>query len=290
MGVKVAIIGSGNIGTDLMMKVLRTSTQLEMGAFVGIDPDSDGLARARRLGVPVTSDGIDGLVQMPGFDEIAIVFDATSAGAHARHNAVLRGHSKQIIDLTPAAIGPYLVPAVNMHELADQPNVNMVTCGGQATIPIVAAISRVAPVPLRGDRRQHREPIGRAGNAREHRRVHADHGARHREGRRRPDGQGDHRPESRRAAADHAEYRVLSGRRRGCRGDRALRRADGRRRARVRAGISPETGRAVRGGVGRAPRARRRRRVHARASKCRCSSRSRAPVTTCRSTRATSTS
>lgn len=145
MSVKVAIIGSGNIGTDLMIKVLRTSKQLEMGALVGIDPGSDGLALARRLGVPVTSDGIEGLVQMPGFDDIAIVFDATSAGAHAHHNAVLRGHSKQIVDLTPAAIGPYLVPAVNMHDLAAQPNVNLVTCGGQATIPIVAAISRVAP-------------------------------------------------------------------------------------------------------------------------------------------------
>src|ERR671913_1778084 len=147
MSVKVAIIGSGNIGTDLMIKVLRTSTQLEMGAFAGIDPDSDGLARARRLGVPVTAAGIDGLVQMPEFDDIAIVFDATSAGAHAKHNTVLRSHSKLVVDLTPAAIGPYLVPAVNMHELADQPNVNLVTCGGQATIPIVAAISRVAPVP-----------------------------------------------------------------------------------------------------------------------------------------------
>ena len=147
MSVKVAIIGSGNIGTDLMIKVLRTSSALEMAALVGIDPESDGLMRARRLGVPVTADGLDGLVQMPGFDEIAIVFDATSAGAHARHAAVLRHHSKQIVDLTPAAIGPYLVPAVNMHELADQPNVNLVTCGGQATIPIVAAITRVAPAP-----------------------------------------------------------------------------------------------------------------------------------------------
>src|SRR5688572_7803998 len=147
MSVKVAIIGTGNIGTDLMMKVLRTSKHLELGAFVGIDPDSDGLARARRLGVPVTSGGIDGLVDMPGFDDIAIVFDATSAGAHARHDAVLRSHSKPIVDLTPAAIGPYLVPAVNFHALADQPNVNLVTCGGQATIPIVAAIARVAPVP-----------------------------------------------------------------------------------------------------------------------------------------------
>ena len=147
MSVKVAIIGSGNIGTDLMIKVLRTSSALEMAALAGIDPGSDGLARARRFGVPTTADGVDGLVQMPGFDEIAIVFDATSAGAHARHNAVLRSHSRQIIDLTPAAIGPYLVPAVNMHELADQPNVNLVTCGGQATIPIVAAITRITPAP-----------------------------------------------------------------------------------------------------------------------------------------------
>ena len=147
MSVKVAIIGSGNIGTDLMIKVLRTSSRLEMAALVGIDPESDGLMRARRLGVPVTADGLDGLVQMPGFDDISIVFDATSAGAHARHAAVLAHYSKQVVDLTPAAIGPYLVPAVNMHELVDQPNVNLVTCGGQATIPIVAAITRVAPAP-----------------------------------------------------------------------------------------------------------------------------------------------
>jgi acetaldehyde dehydrogenase len=146
MSVKVAIIGSGNIGTDLMMKVLRTSDHLEMGAFVGIDPDSDGLARARRLGVPVTSDGIDGLVQMPGFDDIALVFDATSAASHPRHDSVLRSHAKQIVDLTPAAIGPYVVPAVNLDQLSEAPNVNMVTCGGQATIPMVAAVSRVTPV------------------------------------------------------------------------------------------------------------------------------------------------
>ena len=146
MSVKVAIIGSGNIGTDLMIKVLRTSAHLEMGAFAGIDPDSDGLACATRLGVPVTANGIDGLVQMPGFDEIAIVFDATSAASHLRHDSILRSHSKQIVDLTPAAIGPYVVPAVNLDQLADAPNLNMVTCGGQATIPTVAAVSRVTPV------------------------------------------------------------------------------------------------------------------------------------------------
>jgi acetaldehyde dehydrogenase len=147
MAVKVAIIGSGNIGTDLMIKIVRTSRALELAALVGIDPQSDGLALAQRMGVPVTSEGLDGLLKMPSFGEIAVVFDATSAGAHARHNAVLRSHSKQVVDLTPAAIGPYLVPVVNFHELADQPNVNLVTCGGQATIPIVAAVSRVAPTP-----------------------------------------------------------------------------------------------------------------------------------------------
>ncbi|WP_374346518.1 acetaldehyde dehydrogenase (acetylating) [Phenylobacterium sp.] len=144
--VKVAIIGSGNIGTDLMIKIMRLSKVLEMGAMVGVDPQSDGLARAARLGVPITSEGIDGLVAMPGFGDIEIVFDATSAGAHARHDEVLRRHGKRIIDLTPAAIGPYTIPAVNAAANLDAPNVNMVTCGGQATIPIVAAVHRVSPV------------------------------------------------------------------------------------------------------------------------------------------------
>ncbi|MBW8811823.1 MAG: acetaldehyde dehydrogenase (acetylating) [Caulobacterales bacterium] len=143
---KVAIIGSGNIGTDLMMKVLRLSKTLEMGALVGVDPASDGLARAQRLGVPATAEGIDGLLRMPSFNEIGIVFDATSAGAHARHDEILRRHGKRIIDLTPAALGPYVVPPVNGDAHLDAPNVNMVTCGGQATIPIVAAVNRVSPV------------------------------------------------------------------------------------------------------------------------------------------------
>src|SRR5688572_13270092 len=146
MSVKVAIIGSGNIGTDLMIKVLRNSSQLEMGAFVGIDPASDGLARAKRLGVPVTHEGVAGLMKMPVFQDIAIIFDATTAAAHAHHEAVLRSHSKQIVDLTPAAIGPYVVPAVNLDQMSAAANVNMVTCGGQATIPTVAAVNRVAPV------------------------------------------------------------------------------------------------------------------------------------------------
>ncbi|WP_280243003.1 acetaldehyde dehydrogenase (acetylating), partial [Nocardia abscessus] len=143
----VAVIGSGNIGTDLMIKVIRRSQLLEMGAMVGIDPESDGLARARRLGVPTTADGVQGLLELPNFVEIDVVFDATSAKAHAAHAAVLEPLGKRLIDLTPAALGPFVVPAVNLDEHRHARNVNMVTCGGQATIPIVAAISRVAPVP-----------------------------------------------------------------------------------------------------------------------------------------------
>jgi acetaldehyde dehydrogenase len=143
---KVAIIGSGNIGTDLMIKIMRLSKVLEMGAFVGIDPESDGLKRAARLGVPITAGGINGLVAMPEFDDIQIVFDATSAGAHKKHSEILIARGKRVIDLTPAAIGPYTIPTVNGDLNLDAPNVNMVTCGGQATIPIVAAINRVTPV------------------------------------------------------------------------------------------------------------------------------------------------
>jgi acetaldehyde dehydrogenase len=144
--ISVAIIGSGNIGTDLMIKILRNAKHLKMGAMVGIDPASDGLARAARLGVPTTADGVDGLLQLPGFKDIRIVFDATSAAAHARHNAVLQAHGVQVIDLTPAAIGPYVVPVVNLDAHLDAPNINMVTCGGQATIPMVRAVAQVATV------------------------------------------------------------------------------------------------------------------------------------------------
>lgn len=143
---KAAIIGSGNIGTDLMIKIERLSRTLELSAMVGIDANSDGLARAERLGKKTSADGIDGLLRMPEFDGIGIIFDATSASAHKKHDAVLAGHGKQLIDLTPAAIGPFVVPSVNMDEHLTAPNVNMVSCGGQATIPIVAAVNRVASV------------------------------------------------------------------------------------------------------------------------------------------------
>jgi acetaldehyde dehydrogenase len=140
------VIGSGNIGTDLMIKVMRLSRNLEMGAMVGIDPASDGLARAARMRVPTTAEGVDGLIGLPGFDEIGIVFDATSARAHIANAARLAPYGRRLIDLTPAAIGPFVVPAVNLSEHLNAPDINMVTCGGQATIPIVAAVSRVTRV------------------------------------------------------------------------------------------------------------------------------------------------
>jgi acetaldehyde dehydrogenase len=146
MKTKIAILGSGNIGTDLMIKVLRTSRTLEVAALVGIDPDSDGLARARRMGVTTLTGGIDELIAMPGAEDIRIVFDATSAKAHARHTEIARQHGMQMVDLTPAAMGPYVVPVVNMGSHFDSPDVSMVSCGGQATIPMVSAVHRVAPV------------------------------------------------------------------------------------------------------------------------------------------------
>ena len=144
--IAAAIIGSGNIGTDLMIKILRHGQHLKMAAMVGIDPASDGLARANRLGVATTSEGIDGLLALPDFSEIKVVFDATSAGAHAHHNKLLQQYGVRVIDLTPAAIGPYVVPVVNLATQGDAPNLNMVTCGGQATIPMVAAVAAVTDV------------------------------------------------------------------------------------------------------------------------------------------------
>ncbi len=144
---KAAIIGSGNIGTDLMIKIMRTSDTIEIGCMVGIDPNSDGLARAKRMGVEVTHEGIDGLINMPIWNEIDVIFDATSAKAHHYNFGKLEAFpEKKMVDLTPAAIGPYVVPAVNMEFNLNEQNVNMVTCGGQATIPMVAAVSRVAKV------------------------------------------------------------------------------------------------------------------------------------------------
>jgi acetaldehyde dehydrogenase len=144
--VKAAIIGSGNIGTDLMMKMIKYPQNMELAAVVGIDPASEGLAMAREHGIATTHEGIDGLKALDCYKDIRIAFDATSAYAHKLHDPALQADGIRVIDLTPAAIGPFTVPPVNMEAHLDAPNVNMVTCGGQATIPMVAAVSQVAKV------------------------------------------------------------------------------------------------------------------------------------------------
>jgi len=142
--VKVAILGSGNIGSDLMFKILREPGHMELALLTGIEPQSEGLARARSLGVNTSHEGIQPILDDP---DIRIVFDATSAYAHVRHAKMLWEVGRIAIDLTPAARGPYVVPPVNLLEHLDEQNVNLITCGGQATIPLVHAVSRVTPVP-----------------------------------------------------------------------------------------------------------------------------------------------
>jgi acetaldehyde dehydrogenase len=142
--IKCALIGSGNIGTDLLIKIQETSDILEAALVIGIDADSDGLRIARERGVVTTHEGIDGAVASDIWSEIAICFDATSAGAHKIHNEICVRDGKLMVDLTPAAIGPFCIPPVNADEHVDKQNVNMVTCGGQATIPMVYAVTRVS--------------------------------------------------------------------------------------------------------------------------------------------------
>jgi acetaldehyde dehydrogenase len=142
--VKVAILGSGNIGSDLMFKILREPGHMELALLTGIEPQSEGLARARSLGINASHDGIQPILDDP---QIHIVFDATSAHAHVRHAKLLREAGRIAIDLTPAARGPYVIPPVNLGAHIDEQNVNLITCGGQATIPLVYAVSRVTAVP-----------------------------------------------------------------------------------------------------------------------------------------------
>ena len=141
--VKVAILGSGNIGTDLMIK-LGKSNILELTTVIGIDPDSDGLKKAREFGCETIDTGIKGFLERPELADI--IFDATSAKAHIRHARLLREAGKQVLDLTPAAVGPLVVPPVNLNDHLEANNINLITCGGQATIPIVHAINRIHPV------------------------------------------------------------------------------------------------------------------------------------------------
>jgi acetaldehyde dehydrogenase (acetylating) len=142
--VKVAVLGSGNIGTDLMIKLGRSQV-LELTAVIGIDPQSDGLRRAREMGYAGVATGIDGFLADPEL-KADIVFDATSAKAHLYNAKVLKEAGIKVIDMTPAAVGPYVCAAVNIDEHLEKDNINLITCGGQATIPMVHAVNRVSPV------------------------------------------------------------------------------------------------------------------------------------------------
>ena len=150
-----AIVGSGNIGTDLMIKIIETSSRLSLEMVVGIEEASEGLAMARERGVATCHEGLSAARTMEAWSNVSLVFDATSAGAHQGHHEMCQQDGKQMVDLTPAAIGPYCVPVVNLTQHLAETNVNMVTCGGQATIPMVHAVRRVGErLEAEGDQRR----------------------------------------------------------------------------------------------------------------------------------------
>lgn len=143
--IKAGIIGPGNIGSDLMLKLMR-SDKIEVTSMYGIDNDSRGMRMARENRLKTFDNGIDGIHELSDEERPEILFDATSAGAHQHNNAVAEELGIRMIDLTPAAVGPFVSPSVNLDEHIEEKNVNMITCGGQATTPIVAAINDVVPV------------------------------------------------------------------------------------------------------------------------------------------------
>ncbi len=208
--VKAAIIGSGNIGTDLLYKALRSDI-IEPVWVVGIDPESEGLKRAKELGLKTTADGVKGMEPHIVADKVQIAWDATSAYVHESNNELVKKYGVRMVDLTPAAIGPFCVPPVNLLEMVGQgeQNVNMVTCGGQATIPMVAAVSRVQARRVRGDHRDGLVEVCWSWDTQEHRRVYAHDRQGCRGGRRGGARKGDHHHQPRGTTADDARYDSL---------------------------------------------------------------------------------